>query len=55
MKIKASSITKTKNNYQSIAEWPAITIVFSVFNEDKVIKRKLESILNSDYPKERVA
>ena len=54
MKIKSSTIPKTKNNYSSITEWPAITIVFSVFNEEKVIRRKLESILNSDYPKDKL-
>lgn len=54
MKISAASIPKTKNNYHAITEWPAVTIVFSVFNEDKVIRRKLESILKSDYPKEKL-
>lgn len=50
MKLSAMNIVRVKNNYTSITEWPAVTIVFSVFNEEKVIKRKLESILNSDYP-----
>ena len=50
MKLSAMNIARVKNNYTSITEWPAVTIVFSVFNEEKVIKRKLESILNSDYP-----
>ncbi len=54
VKVSVSNIKKTKNNYQSITEWPFVTIVFSVFNEEKVIKRKLESILNSDYPKEKI-
>jgi cellulose synthase/poly-beta-1,6-N-acetylglucosamine synthase-like glycosyltransferase len=54
MKISAMNIVRVKNNYLSITEWPAITIVFSVFNEEKVIRRKLESILNSDYPKDKV-
>lgn len=54
MKRRASLITVTKNNYDSITDWPAVTVVFSVFNEEKVIKRKLESILNSDYPKDKL-
>ena len=54
VKVSVSGIKKTKNDYQSIPEWPLVTIVFSVFNEEKVIKRKLESILNSDYPKEKI-
>lgn len=54
MKISAGSIQRTKNNYAAVTEWPLVTVVFSVFNEEKVIKRKLESILNSDYPKEKI-
>jgi cellulose synthase/poly-beta-1,6-N-acetylglucosamine synthase-like glycosyltransferase len=54
MKISAASIPEIKNNYQAISEWPDVTIVFSVFNEEKVIRRKLESILNSDYPKDKL-
>lgn len=54
MKIKASSIVRVKNDYATVIEWPAITVVFSVFNEEKVIRRKLESILNSDYPKDKL-
>ena len=54
LKFSVSNITTTKNNYQLITEWPAVTIVFSVFNEEKVIRRKLETILKSDYPKEKL-
>jgi cellulose synthase/poly-beta-1,6-N-acetylglucosamine synthase-like glycosyltransferase len=54
LKLSSIKIKRKKNNYESISQWPAITIVFSVFNEGKVIRRKLESILNSDYPKEKL-
>ena len=54
MKLSAMNIARAKNNYTSIAEWPVVTIVFSVFNEEKVIRRKLESMLNSNYPKEKL-
>lgn len=54
MKIKASSVIRIKNDYNSVTEWPTVTVVFSVFNEEKVIRRKLESILNSDYPKDKL-
>ena len=54
MKISANKLVKIKNNYTEITEWPAVTIVFSVFNEEKVIRRKLESMLNSNYPKEKL-
>ena len=54
MKLSVMSIKKEKNNYSSVSNWPPITVVFSVFNEEKVIRRKLESILNSDYPKDKL-
>jgi cellulose synthase/poly-beta-1,6-N-acetylglucosamine synthase-like glycosyltransferase len=54
LKLTVSSIVRLKNDYQSINEWPEVTIVFSVFNEEKVIRRKLESILKSDYPKDKL-
>ncbi len=54
MKQAASKIKYEKNEYAKITVWPSVTIVFSVFNEEKVIRRKLESILNSDYPKDKL-
>ena len=54
VKLSVLATQKAKNNYTSIAEWPSVTVVFSVFNEEKVIRRKLESILNSDYPNDKV-
>ncbi len=54
LKQKARNVTGIKNNYTTITNWPAVTIVFSVYNEESVIKRKLESILNSDYPKDKL-
>lgn len=54
LKLSSIKIKREKNNYNTITEWPEITIVFSVYNEEKVIKRKLESIINSDYPKNKL-
>lgn len=54
MKLSVAAIPQIKNNYGAISEWPPVTIVFSVFNEEKVMRRKLESILNSDYPKDKL-
>lgn len=51
---KARKIAYAKNDYASVDEWPDVTIVFSVYNEEKVIRRKLESMINSDYPKDRL-
>lgn len=54
LKQKARKISHVPNNYSAVVEWPAITIVFSVYNEEKVIRRKLESMLNSDYPRDKL-
>jgi len=54
MNVSTKHVNKLKNDYNSVLEWPPVTIVFSVFNEEKVIRRKLESILNSDYPSEKL-
>ncbi len=35
-------------------EFPKVSIIISVFNEEKVIKEKIESIINSEYPAENV-
>jgi cellulose synthase/poly-beta-1,6-N-acetylglucosamine synthase-like glycosyltransferase len=54
MNVATKHLNKTKNNYESISEWPHVTIVFSVFNEETVIRRKLESLFNSNYPAEKL-
>lgn len=54
MKLSVMNMIRSKNNYSEITEWPSVTVVFSVFNEEKVIRRKLESLLNSDYPKDKL-
>lgn len=54
MKTKAAKKTVIKNDYTKVSEWPAVTIVFSAYNEGKVIRRKMESILASDYPKDKL-
>lgn len=38
-------------NFQNNDEFPGVSILIAVFNEELVINQKLESILNSDYPK----
>ena len=53
MKYRAKSIPQTKNNYENI-EWPSVTIVFSVYNEALVIQQKIDSIFNSDYPRNKI-
>lgn len=51
---KAKKLSSPKNDYSAVSAWPDVTIVFSVYNEEKVIRRKLESIINSDYPKDKL-
>ena len=54
MKQKAKKIPSLANDYNLVKEWPPITLIFSVYNEEKVIRQKLDSILTSDYPKEKL-
>lgn len=54
IKWKASSVKPILQDYNLIKEWPEVTVVFSVFNEEKVIEKKLQSIFNSDYPKDKL-
>jgi cellulose synthase/poly-beta-1,6-N-acetylglucosamine synthase-like glycosyltransferase len=45
-----------KNNTNTFSrgdDLPAISILIAAYNEETVIREKLESILNSDYPKEK--
>ncbi len=35
-------------------ELPGVTVLMSVFNEEKILARKLDSILSSDYPTEKL-
>lgn len=39
-----------ESNYQ-----PKVCIIMSLFNEESVIAEKLESIINTDYPKEKIS
>lgn len=55
MKHRAKKIKSAKNNYNQVENWPAITVVFSVYNEEKVIQRKLESIFKSNYPLDKIS
>ena len=38
----------------NISSWPTVDIVFAAFNEEKVLRGKLDSLLALDYPQERV-
>ncbi len=43
--------TKTKQN---LASYPKITVLVPCFNEEKSIKKTLKTLLNSDYPMEKL-
>jgi cellulose synthase/poly-beta-1,6-N-acetylglucosamine synthase-like glycosyltransferase len=36
------------------ASWPSVTVVISAFNEEAVIGRRIQNLLNVDYPKENL-
>jgi cellulose synthase/poly-beta-1,6-N-acetylglucosamine synthase-like glycosyltransferase len=39
---------------KSVEEWPDVSVIMAVFNEELVLPRKLETIFASDYPKEKL-
>ena len=43
-----------KNKISINKEFPGISIIISVYNEEKVLHQKIESIINSNYPKENI-
>ena len=43
-----------KNRYDDINDFPLVSIVMSLYNEEEVIVQKMESILLSDYPSEKI-
>ncbi len=53
--LRALSLNKKNNlNVYSHNELPHVTIVMAAYNEEKVIAQKLQSILDGNYPKEKL-
>ncbi|MBN1252261.1 MAG: glycosyltransferase [Bacteroidales bacterium] len=50
------SLNKSQNQivYSEISELPKISIIMAVYNEEKIIKKKIESVINSNYPKQKL-
>src|SRR2546425_10120065 len=46
-------LRRTRPPVAPLAEWPSITIVLPVFNEEAVIRNTLENLLQLDYPADR--
>ena len=36
------------------ANWPTVDVIFAAYNEEKVLEDKLRSVLESDYPREKL-
>lgn len=45
---------KTKHVHHAPAALPRVFVVFAAYNEEEVISKKLESIMASDYPKDKL-
>jgi cellulose synthase/poly-beta-1,6-N-acetylglucosamine synthase-like glycosyltransferase len=45
---------KVVSGFESNQHFPGVSIIISVFNEERVISEKIESILQSDYPKDKI-
>jgi len=40
--------------FENKEEWPEVHVLMSLYNEEKVIKQKLDSLLEQEYPKDRL-
>lgn len=50
-----SLLSRKKNaEYQQLSELPDVTVIMSLFNEEAVIAQKLQTIVDSDYPREKL-
>ena len=45
---------RKKKKLSKLSEYPTVSIILSVFDEEDVIKRKIENCLNLDYPKNKL-
>ena len=45
---------KKKAEYQQLSELPEVTVIMSLFNEEAVIAQKLQTIVDSNYPQEKL-
>lgn len=54
LKILAGSRSAKETDKRRNGEIPSVSILIAAYNEEKVIKEKLESIFNSEYPKEKI-
>jgi cellulose synthase/poly-beta-1,6-N-acetylglucosamine synthase-like glycosyltransferase len=54
--LRLLSVNKKANQilYSKDEILPPVSVVMSAYNEEKVIRQKLESLLNSDYPKDKL-
>lgn len=43
-----------RTTYSSTDQLPIISVLMAVYNEEKVIRQKMESLIHSDYPKENI-
>lgn len=49
-----SKFKKQKTDYSDPDEWPQISTITSVYNESAIVSQKIKSLLNSDYPKDKL-
>ncbi|HWO88346.1 MAG TPA: glycosyltransferase family 2 protein [Gemmatimonadales bacterium] len=49
-----SSLRRKVNPPPAPRDWPPVTVTIPVYNEERVIRNKLERVLNYDYPRERL-
>ena len=54
LKIWARGKKENEDIYREGDEWPRVSIMLSVYNEESVIKEKIDSFIDLDYPKDKL-
>ncbi len=54
LNILSKNKSENKIKYNKNDELPSISIIMAVFNEEKIIEKKINSVFNTSYPKEKI-
>ncbi len=50
----ARNIKAPTEFFESDSEWPSVSVIMAAYNEEVVIEQKMNSLINSDYPKDKL-
>ena len=53
--VRFFALFKKEKKANLIEDWPSIEVVFAAYNEESVIDKKIRSILDCDYPSDKLS